>query len=75
MEDYREIEGVKIAFRKNDRPYNEIILEDKAEHSIGQLLQLKMMEMMYLGSLLEVNPFDQPNVEAYKIETKRLLER
>jgi glucose-6-phosphate isomerase len=37
-------------------------------------MQFKMIEMMILGNLLEVNPFDQPNVESYKIETKRLLE-
>jgi glucose-6-phosphate isomerase len=29
---------------------------------------------MYLGHLLNVNTFDQPSVEAYKIETKKILE-
>jgi len=33
-----------------------------------------MMEMMYLGFLLEVNPFDQPNVEDYKVKTRKILE-
>jgi len=33
------------------------------------------MEMMFLGALFQVNPFDQPNVEAYKIETKNILEK
>jgi glucose-6-phosphate isomerase len=28
---------------------------------------------MILGGLLHVNPFDQPNVEAYKTETRKLL--
>ena len=37
------------------------------------MLQLKMMEIMYLGYFLDVNPFDQPNVEMYKRETQRLL--
>jgi glucose-6-phosphate isomerase len=37
-------------------------------------LQFKMIEVMYLAHLLGVNPFDQPAVELYKIETKRLLE-
>jgi len=30
---------------------------------------------MYLGQLLNVNSFDQPNVESYKVETKQLLEQ
>jgi len=68
------MEGVKTAFKKGKRPFSEIILQDKSEYSIGQLLQFKMMEMMYLGFLLEVNPFDQPNVEDYKSETRSILE-
>ena len=68
------MEGVKTAFKKGKRPFTEIILQDKSEYSIGQLLQFKMMEMMYLGFLLEVNPFDQPNVEDYKVETGKILE-
>jgi glucose-6-phosphate isomerase len=51
----------------------EIVLPHKKEKSMGQLLQFMMMEMMYLGALLNVNPFDQPNVERYKTETRRVL--
>jgi glucose-6-phosphate isomerase len=67
------LDGVQIAFTKGHRPFTEIVLPDKSAYSIGQLLQFKMMEMMYLGFLLGVNPFDQPNVEAYKVETRALL--
>jgi glucose-6-phosphate isomerase len=67
--------GVQTAFKKGKRPFMEIILPDKSEYCIGQLLQFKMIEMMYLGFLLKVNPFDQPNVEDYKIETRKILER
>lgn len=67
------LEGTLEAFRKGKRPFMEIVLPDKSEESIGQLLQLKMMEMMYLGFLMDVNPFDQPNVEAYKKETRSIL--
>jgi glucose-6-phosphate isomerase len=66
-------EGVNTAFEKSNRPYNIITIPDKSEKSIGALLQFKMMEMMYLGSLLNVNPFNQPNVEEYKVETKKIL--
>ncbi len=67
------LQGVQAAFVKGGRPFNHIILPDKSSYFLGQLLQFKMMEMMYLGYLFGVNPFDQPNVEEYKIETKRLL--
>jgi len=67
--------GVKKAFRNDKRPFVEIFLEDKSEESIGEFLQFKMMEIMYLGALMNVNPFDQPAVEKYKIETRKILER
>ena len=69
------LKGVKIAFRKNKRPFTEIILNDTSEYSIGQFLQMQMIGMMYLGHLMEVNPFDQPNVEAYKKETRKILSK
>ena len=67
------LEGTKEAFRKDKRPFIEISLPDKSEYSIGQFMQLKMIETMYLGHLLNVNPFDQPDVEKYKRETRRIL--
>jgi glucose-6-phosphate isomerase len=68
------LEGVKIAYDKADLPFMEVTLDAIDENSLGAFMQLKMLEMMYLGQLLQVNSFDQPSVEDYKIETKRLLE-
>jgi len=66
-------EGVKSSFRAKNRAFTEVVLPGKREASIGQYLQYKMMETMILGSLLEVNPFNQPNVESYKSETRQIL--
>lgn len=66
--------GVKIAYNKAELPFMEVELEGISPYEIGAFMQFKMIEMMILGDLLGVNPFDQPNVELYKIETKRLLE-
>ena len=67
------IAGVQTAFREQHRPYCTVILPNRSAATIGALLQWKMMEMIYLGALLGVDPFDQPNVEQYKIETKRIM--
>lgn len=69
------LEGVKIAYKKAGLPYMEITFDAIDEASIGAYLQFKMLEMMCLGELLNVNSFDQPNVESYKIETKQILEK
>ncbi|MFH1821213.1 MAG: hypothetical protein ABH852_02055 [Methanobacteriota archaeon] len=69
------LEGTKEAFRKGERPFMEIRLPDKSEYSVGQFLQFKIMEAIYLGYFLDVNPFDQPNVESYKEETRKILNK
>ena len=68
-------EGTKEAYLKNSRPFCSVILPKKNEYSIGQFLQFKMMETIYLGFLCNVDPFDQPNVELYKREAQKLLEK
>lgn len=65
--------GVKVAYRKRKLPLMEIILPDVSARSIGEFLQFKMLEVMYLGQLMEVNAFDQPNVEEYKQVTRHIL--
>ncbi len=65
--------GVQAAFQKSSRPFVTIVLPNKTPYSLGQFMQMKMMEIMYLGFLMNVNPFDQPNVESYKSETKKIL--
>src|SRR5690606_18458832 len=66
--------GTKAAYLKQNLPFTEIIFDTVTEESLGEFMQFKMMEMMYLGKLMEVNTFDQPHVELYKVETKRILE-
>ncbi|HET8670914.1 MAG TPA: hypothetical protein VFM05_09905, partial [Candidatus Saccharimonadales bacterium] len=68
------LEGVKTAYQKAGLPFMEVTLDALNEQSLGAFLQFKMLEMMYLGKLFNVNSFDQPSVEDYKVETKRLLE-
>jgi glucose-6-phosphate isomerase len=66
-------QGVCAAYKKKQLPFVSFIIPEKKAYYIGQLLQLKMIEIMYLGYLLNINPFDQPNVELYKQETREIL--
>ena len=67
------LKGVKEAYKKNERPFCSLVLPTLSPYYMGQLLQFYMIEIMYLGFLLRVNPFDQPHVELYKEETRKLL--
>ncbi len=65
--------AVKTTYREQNLPFMSMELTDISEETLGALLQVKMMEMMYLGKLMGVNPFDNPGVDRYKEETRRLL--
>lgn len=67
------LDGVRIAYAKEKRSFISYEVPKLSAYYMGQLMQMKMVEMMYLGTLLEVNPFDQPNVELYKSETRKIL--
>ena len=66
-------DGVKKAYLNEKHPYSEIMLEDISEKSLAEFMQFKMLEVIYLARLMKVNAFDQPQVELYKKETRKIL--
>jgi len=68
------LEGTKLAYNEHERTFMEIKLEKISLYELGAFMQFKMIETMYIGRILGVNPFDQPNVESYKTKTKQILE-
>lgn len=67
------LEGTKIAYEKQGLPFMTITFDAVDEESIGAFMQMKMIEMMLLARLMNVNAFDQPHVELYKVEMKKIL--
>jgi glucose-6-phosphate isomerase len=65
--------GVRTAYINNQIPFMEVKMPNVSEYTVGAYLQFKMMEMMYLAKFMNLNAFDQPNVEEYKEETRKLL--
>ncbi|MDZ7726473.1 MAG: hypothetical protein U5L75_02735 [Candidatus Campbellbacteria bacterium] len=68
------IRGAESAYVKSGLPFLSCTLESVDEFEIGAFMQWKMLEVMYLGELLNVNAFDQPEVESYKKATRSILE-
>lgn len=66
-------QGVKEAYGTESVPFGEIVMSDLEPESLGKLLQFHMCMVMHLGNLLNLNAFDQPNVEIYKQRTRRIL--
>lgn len=67
-------QGVKKSYIESNRVFNEVELPSISLSSLGYFLQYKMLEVIFLAKLLNVNAFDQPNVESYKMHTKQILE-
>lgn len=61
------------SLRENARPNATIRLEETSAFQIGQLYQIMMNVVPYLGGLLEINPYDQPAVERIKKFTFGLM--
>ena len=55
------------------RPVRTTIIKDTSAKSIGSLVASSMLEIVILGLMLEINPFDQPGVELIKTNARKLI--
>ena len=69
------IRGTNQALEEAGRPTVDLRLPSCSEHVVGQLLQMLMIATVVEGRLMDVNPYGQPGVEAYKQNMARLLGR
>ena len=67
--------GTLLAHTDGGVPNIVIELENKDEYSFGYLVYFFELACAVSGSLLGVNPFDQPGVEAYKKNMFALLDK
>jgi glucose-6-phosphate isomerase len=65
--------GVIAAFQDAQLPYRSTIMTEDVPYSLGLFVGMRMREVMYLSSLMDINAFDQPNVELYKKKTRDIL--
>lgn len=71
----KAMEGTIEAHVSGDVPNILITMEELNEETIGQLIYFFELACAMSGKILEVNPFDQPGVEAYKKNMFRLLKK
>lgn len=70
-----ELYATEYALAKNGRLNRKIILPEVNAHTLGQLLMLFMLEVAYMGALLDIDAFNQPGVEEGKNAAYALLGR
>ncbi len=65
--------GVTTSYRSDQLPFASVTLEAISPRELGACMAFHMGMVMYLAKLLTVSAFDQPDVERYKEETRRIL--
>jgi glucose-6-phosphate isomerase len=65
--------SVKNTYNSNELKFNEIILESVDEYHLGLYFVQAELMIMYLAKLLNINAFDQPQIELYKEEVRKLI--
>lgn len=65
--------GVQKTYISHTLPFITIELSAICERELGAFMALQMTSIMYLAQIFDVNAFDQPAVETYKNEVRRLL--
>ena len=67
------IAGTNQAYAEDDRPTADILLPKLDEAHLGGLLQMLMLATVVEGRLIDINPYGQPGVEAYKKNMNAIL--
>ncbi len=67
------VKGVMSAHAAADVPMIRIDIDEIDEYSLGQLLYFLMVTAAVTGKLMGIDPFNQPGVEDYKSEIRKLL--
>jgi len=70
---YAQKKATKNVFRKKNIPFRSFEINRRDENTLGELFCFFMLETILIGKCLNLNPFDQPEVELIKKETKKIL--
>ena len=55
-------------------PTRSIILQELSAQNVGSLVMHSMLEVIILGYMMQLNPFDQPGIELIKKESMRIVQ-
>ena len=68
-----QFQATQLVFNKRKIPFRSFVIKKRNEETLGELFTFFMLETIMLGKALNINPFDQPEVELIKQETKKIL--
>ena len=70
---YAQKKATEKIFNKKKIPFRSFEIKKRDENVLGELFSFFILETILLGRVMKLNPFDQPEVELIKKETKKIL--
>ena len=70
---YAQKKATEKIFNKKKIPFRSFEIKKRDENVLGELFSFFILETILLGRVMKLNPFDQPEVEFIKKETKKIL--
>ena len=70
---YAQKKATEKVFNKKKIPFRSFEINNRDEEVLGELFSFFILETILLGRAMKLNPFDQPEVELIKKETKKIL--
>ena len=70
---YAQKRATEKVFNKKKIPFRSFEINNRDEDVLGELFSFFILETILLGKVMKLNPFDQPEVELIKKETKKIL--
>jgi glucose-6-phosphate isomerase len=68
------LDATATALIKQGLPVRKLVLDNLSERSVGALVAHSMIEIITLGHMMGINPFNQPGVELIKQESRILMD-
>jgi glucose-6-phosphate isomerase len=70
-----EFRATVAALKHKKSPVREIIIDKYDEFNLGAIMLHFAIEVITIGHMMNINPFDQPGVELIKIEARNILSK
>ncbi len=70
-----EFNATILALKNNNVPIRTIMIDQFDEFNLGALMMHCAIEVITVGHMMNINPFDQPGVEQIKVEARKILSK
>jgi len=70
---YSQYIATKKVFKKKKIPFRSFEVDNRNEETLGEIFIFFILETILLARLMKIDPFNQPEVELIKQQTKKIL--